>query len=249
MRTIDSGVREVVTLLNTIPGVRTRASCEGTNHTADAHRHADLAYVLLEYPLPLALQDFLLDSLGTIARIEHDGVYSRWPASNREFLTRFADVARAYRARRAGHTHRLQVPLATLRARLARQVAQRAAASVSFCATCRAVDIEHQAEAHAVVALLHLPGDQALRWFAQFVAQPDNHLEPRLIEREGWEPVVARSQRGDFGPAFQRRWLRFRSSRLADLTTHELRAGVEAARRQGCQVDFYFDDTHAHFGW
>lgn len=249
VRAFDSGVRDLVTGLNTIPGVRTRASCEGVRHEASARHHADLAYVLLQFPLPFALQDFLLDRLGAIARIEQDGIYSRWPASNRDFLTRFADAARVYRARQVHPAQPLRIPLATLRARLARGVAQRAAALVSLCTTCRAVDIGQHAEPHAVVALLHLPGDQAPQWFAQFVAGSDNYLDPRLIEHEGWEPLVARTQRGDFGPAFRRRWFRFRSRRLADLTTHDLRASVESIRRRGQLVDFYFDAAHAHFEW
>ena len=249
MRTIDVGVRDVVGVLNTIPGVRTRASCEGASGTRSTHRHADLAYVLLRYPLPLALQDFLLTRLDTVARIERDGMYSRWPARNREFLSRLTDTARAYQAHQVDVGMHLRVPLATLRARLARRLMQREPAHLGLCATCREVGVDLHAATHTTVPFLDVPNDQALQWFAEFVARSGNDLDPRLIDREGLEQVVARTHRGDFGPAFSRRWLRYRSRRLADLTTHQLRLGVEAARRHGSRIDFYFDGTHAHFRW
>jgi len=249
VRTLDRGVREVVTLLNEIAGVRTRASCEGRSLAPSTHRHADLAYVLLEHPLPLVLEDFLLDTLGALARVDHDGVYSRWPASNHEFLERFADAARAYRAREGALRAHLRVQLATLRARLARRVAQRLPASISLCTACRVIDIEAHDDSHAAVRLLTLRDDQASRWFAQFVVQLGNSLDPQLIEKEGWESIISRTQRGDFGLSFRRRWLRFRSKRLVELTTDEMRSAVETARREGCRFDFYFDDNQAVFRW
>jgi len=249
VRPIDAGVCEVVALLNTLPGVRTRASCEGAHGTSSTHRHADLAYVLLRYPLPLALQSFLVTHLDAVARIEHDGVYSRWPARNREFLARLLDATRAYQARQGAVQPQLRVPLTTLRAHLARRLIEHEPALVSLCVTCGAVGIEPHPAAHATIPLLHAPKNLAQQWFAEFVARSGNDLDPQLIEREGLEHVITRSHRGDFGPAFYRRWLRYRSRRLADLTTHQLRLGGEAARRQGNQIDFYFDSTHAYFAW
>lgn len=246
---VDVGVRDVVALLNTIPGVRTRASCEGATGAGSTHRHADLAYVLLQYPMPLAMQDFLLTRLDTVARIERDGMYSRWPERNREFLSRLTDAAHAYQAHHTELGSHLRVPLATLRARLARRLMQREPAHLSLCATCAEVGVDPHAATHTTVPFLQVPNDQTLQWFAEFVARSGNGLDPRLTDREGLEHIVARTQRGDFGPAFYSRWLRYRSRRLADLTTHQLRLGVEAARRHGAHIDFYFDGVHAHFAW
>ena len=249
MRTIDVGVRNVVALLNAIPGVSTRASCEGKSRARAKHHHGDLAYVLLQYPMPLALQDFLVTRLDAVARIERDGVYSRWPARNDEFLSRLTDAVRAYHADHAEADQHRRVPLAALRARLARRLIQREPAHISLCATCNDVVVDHPAAPHAIVPFLHIPHDQALQWFAEFVAGSGNRLDPQLLDREGLEHLVTRTQRGDFGSAFYRRWLRYRSRCLANLTTHQLRLGVEAARRHGNRINFYFDDAHAHFAW
>jgi hypothetical protein len=141
------------------------------------------------------------------------------------------------------------MPLAKLRARLARQLTQRQPAQIALCQTCPAVIVEPHAATHAIVPFLKLPDDHALQWFAEFVAQSGNLLDPQLLANEGLEHIVARTQRGDFGPAFYRRWLRYRSRCLADLITHQLRLGVAAARRRGCNIDFHFDATHAHVTW
>lgn len=249
MRTIDVGVRDVVALLNAIPGVATRASCEGAGRARSTPRHADLAYVLWRYPIPLVLQDFLLARIDAVARIEPDGLYSRWPADNREFLSRLAAAARAYPGTHHNMGHHLRVPLAKLRARLARRLTQREPTQIILCRTCNDVVLEPHVATHQTVLLLQVPEDQAAQWFAEFVARSDNRLDPQLIDHEGLEHVVARTHRGDFGAAFYRRWLRYRSSRLADLTTHQLRLSVEALRRDDGRIDFYFDGAHAHVTW
>jgi hypothetical protein len=150
VRSIDVGVRDVVALLNTIAGVHTRASCEGTSRARSVHRHADLAYVLLRYPMPLALQDFFFVRLDAIARIEADGVYSRWPAGNREFLTQLAAAVRAYQAHYGAARAALHVPLGKLRASLAHRVRQGEPARLSWCWTCTDVVIAPHPDAHAV---------------------------------------------------------------------------------------------------
>jgi hypothetical protein len=108
---------------------------------------------------------------------------------------------------------------------------------------------EAHTEAHQPIALLRLPPDLHDRWFAEFVAQPSNRLDPALVATAGWVRLLARTQRGDFGTAYRRRWLRYRAQQVADLTTLQIRFGVDAARQQGIPVDFFFDGTHAVFVW
>jgi hypothetical protein len=249
-RSIDIGVREAVDLLNHVPGVRTRASCEGAGTERRRHTHATLAYVAFCHPLPLRLQDFLVAHLGVLARVEDDGVYCRWPMRNGTFLGALASVTRDY-LRDAAHERcrSLRWPLARLRAQLARRVVRGHASAIGLCLTCAELVGEPSSHTHQPIPLLRLLPDLHDRWFAEFVAEPRNALEATLIETEGWVRLLARTQRGDFGAAFQRRWLRYRAQCLTDLTTREIRHGVEAARRQGLPIDFFHDGTHAVFIW
>lgn len=247
---LDVGVRDVVALLNHIPGVATRASCEGIGAQPARHVHAALAYVAFRHPLPLRLRDFLITRLGELARIEDDGIYCRWPRKNRTFLGCLEAATRLYLSGVANAPcRRVRWPLSRLRARLARLVARGHAGEVQLCLVCGVLVGEAHIETHQPIALLRLPPDLHDRWFAEFVAQADNRLDPALVESAGWVRLLARTQRGDFGGAYHRRWLRFRASRVADLTTRQIRTGVDAARQQGVPVDFFFDGTHAVFIW
>ena len=249
-RRIDVGVRNVVTLLNHITGVTTRASCEGAGPHPAGHVHAALAYVAFRHPMPLQLQDFLVTRLGSLARIEDDAIYCRWPIRNRVFLGSLESAARLYLSGSDhGSTRSVRWPLARLRARLARQVARRHAGEIRLCLTCRELVATAHPESHQSIALLRLPADLHDRWFAEFLTQPRNALDPTLVASDGWVRLLARTQRGDFGTAFQRRWLRYRAQRVADLTTQHVRHGVEAARRHGVPIDFFHDGTHAIFAW
>lgn len=246
---IDAGVREVVTLLNRIPGVRTRASCEGTGPQPARHAHAALAYVAFRHPIPLQLQDFLVTRLGSLARIEDDGVYCRWPTRNRSFLGSLESAARTYLSNAQEPCRSVRWPLARLRARVATQVARGHPGELRLCPTCsELVDPSHP-ETHQPVVLLCLPADLHDRWFAAFLAQPKNALDPTLVATDGCARLLARTHRGDFGAAFRRRWLRYRAQRVSEMTTQHIRNGVEAARRQGVPIDFFHDGTHAVFVW
>jgi hypothetical protein len=249
-RRIDLGVRNVVTLLNHITGVTTRASCEGAGPQPAAHMHAALAYVAFRHPMPLQLQDFLVTRLGSLARIEDDAIYCRWPIRNKMFLGSLESAARMYLSR-SDHdsTSSVRWPLARLRARLARLVARGHPGEIRLCLTCRGLVETAHPESHQSIALLRLPADLHDQWFAEFVTHPRNTLDPALVASDGWVRLLSRTQRGDFGTAFQRRWLRYRAQRVADLTTQHVRHGVQAARGQGVPIDFFHDDTHAIFAW
>jgi hypothetical protein len=247
---IDVGVQDVVELFNRIRGVTTRASCEGAGQAPAPHRHGDLAYVRFRHPLPLQLHDFLLAHLDAVARIEDDGIYSRWPVRNREFLDALARAVRAYRRRDAAdHRTVLRCPLPRLRARCARAIARGQAMRLSLCLDCADVVLAPHADTHRCLHLLSVPGDQHERWFAEFVVQAGNALDATLVEQDGWSQVLARAMRSDFGAAFLRRWLRYRARMVADLTTRQLYRGAQDARRQYADLDFFFDDAHAVFTW
>ena len=250
MHTVDVGVRDVVALLNHVPGVSTRASCEGAGRARGRHRHADLAYVLLRYPMPLGLQDFLIAELGSLVRVEDQGIYSRWPNRNHLFLDRLAVALRAYRRQHPlRHYHCLRWPLPRLRARLARELSGGKEVCVGLCLLCRDIVGAPHPLAHRFEPLLELAGDEQARWLAEFVSQPPNFLQSDLIAADGWARVATRTLRGDFGGAFHRRWLRYRARMIAHLATQQLRAGVERARRRGEDLDFFYDATHAIFAW
>lgn len=248
--TIDAGIADAVVALNRIPGVTTRASCEGMSRDGGAHRHAALAYVALRFPMPLRLQDFLYRRLAGAARIEDDGVYSRWPSTNRSFAEQLCAAADAYRQQAAAATDgvvRWQLP--RLRARLARQTARGTAAQVALCLDCRDIVTAPHVPAHRSVSVARLPAQQRTLWFAEFARTAGNALDPALVAAEGWAKVLARTQADEFGAAFKRRWLRYRARCVAQLSTRELRSGVAQARRAGLDVDLSYDATQVVFSW
>ena len=249
-RLIDAGVREVVEALSRIPGVTTRASCEGAGHEPTPHRHADLAYVVLRYPLPLRFEEFLLARTSSIARIEDDGVFSRWPSHNRAFLDALLVAAQSYQGQQVMERRAsLRWPLPRLSAHAARQLSSTCSVRVQLCLLCGDLTFGEHTPAHHPFPLLRPVPDQATVWFAEFVAQPRNALDTALVEQAGWVNLIARTHRGDFGTPFQRRWLRYRARMLADLATRQMRAGMELARRQRPDVDFFYTGTHAVFEW
>jgi hypothetical protein len=247
---IDPRVRELVEALNRIPGVTTRASCEGAEQSLETHRHADLAYVAFRHPLPLRFQESLLTSIGSVARVEDDGVYSRWPERNRAFIATTLAATRNYLAqpwprRRAC----LRWRLPKLRAHLARQLSSGQGFCAQLCMECRDLVFDRHAAAHRSLPLLRGGPEQAALWFAAFTQQPRNTLDPTLIATDGWIGLIARTQRGEFGPTFQRRWLRYRARMLNDVATRQIRTGVGEARRQRPDLDFFYTDTQIVFEW
>jgi hypothetical protein len=247
---IDTGVREVVEQLSRIRGVTTRASCEGLGQGCLHHRHAYWAYVLFRQPLPLRFREFLVAQIGSVARVEEDGIYSRWRERNGEFLSCLVTAVRRYASQETtdqGASIRWRLP--KLRARLARALADGQAIRLQLCLQCRDLVLGDHLPSHERLALLLCPADRPTVWFAEFESLPPNVLEADLVETDGWAKLIARTQRGEFGTAFQRRWLRFRARKLAELATRHLRIGAELARRQRPDLDFFYSDTHATFEW
>jgi hypothetical protein len=247
---IDPRVRVLVEALNQIPGVVTRASCEGAGQGPATHRHADLAYVAFRQPLPLRFQEFLLTSIGSVARVEDEGIYSRWPERNRAFIARALAATRSYLAQ-PPPAHRTCVcwPLPKLRAHLARQLSSGQHLCVQLCLQCRDLVFDPHVAAHQPLPLLRGDPEQAALWFTAFTQQPRNALDPMLIAAAGWTNLILRTQRGEFSPTFQRRWLRYRARMLGDLATRQIRAGAEATRRKRPDLDFFYTDTQVVFEW
>ena len=246
---IDAGVADVIAALCQIPGVTTRASCQGVSGEPHEH-HAELAYVLFRHPLPLHFRDFLIAELADLGRVDIDGVYSRWPARNGAFVERLRKAADRY-LDPAHFLHRcaIRLSLSKLRARCASLLESRLPLELDLCLACEDLVFDPHPAAHAPITVLRRPADQETLWFAEFAALPASHLDPALIVAAGWTRLHARSQQGDFGAAFQRRWLRYRARKLADLTTWQLRTGIEQALRQREDLDFFYTATHAVVAW
>jgi len=237
-------------MLNRLPGVTTRASCEGGGSTRAGHRHGELAYVLFRYPLPLGLQEFFTAQLGTIGRVEDDGVYSRWPAENHAFVASLTAAGHACLSAPAlDGMRRVQHPLPKLRAWLARQLSRGAAAHIGFCLDCaRLITVPH-APPHRQLLLFEMDANLETRWFEEFAGRPGNTLDAALIAADGWRELVTRTRRGAFGATFLRRWLRYRAACVAQLATRQIRIGIDTARHAGIEIDFFYDDAQAVFMW
>lgn len=249
---VDPRVRELVDVLNQIPGVTTRASCEGAGHSPVTHRHSDAAYVAFRHPLPLRFQAFLLAEVGALARLEDDGVYSRWPARNTAFIDSTLAAARSYLGQPvAARRGRVCWTLPKFRARLARQLSSGEDFCVQLCRQCGDLVFDQHPAGHHPLPLLRCAPDQAAQWFALFLQQPRNRLDPALIAADGWASLIARTQRAEFGVSFQRRWLRYRARMLAELATRQIRAGAERVRRlrPELEIDFFYTDTHVVLEW
>jgi hypothetical protein len=247
---IDPRVQELVEAFNQIPGATTRASCEGAGQGHETHRHADLAYVAFRQPLPLRFQEFLLTSIGSMARVEDDAVYSRWPERNSAFIASALAATRNYLAQpRPAHRVCVSWLLPKLRARLARQLSAGRNFCLQLCLECHELVFDPHAATHQPLPLLHGGPEQAALWFTAFTQQPRNALDPTLIAADGWMSLIARTQRGEFGPTFQRRWLRYRARMLGDLATRQMRTGAEGARRERPDLDFFYTDTQIIFEW
>ncbi|MFQ5668126.1 MAG: hypothetical protein ACE5I7_17060 [Candidatus Binatia bacterium] len=243
-------MRDVVAALNRIPGVVTRASCEGATAAYARHRHADLAYVLFRFPLPLRFEAFLLGHLDAVARVENDGLYSRWPSQNRAFVRCTAAATRTYLDRLAADQRAYVArPLRRLRARLARALVRRQETKVALCWTCRDLVTGPHPALHHACCVLELAPAQEAAWFAQFVKEPANALDPVLTAKESWADLQARARRGDFGSTFHHRWQRYRRRMIADISTRQLRIGVKNARRQDPDLDFFYDGQRVVLRW
>jgi hypothetical protein len=246
---LDPGVRLAVAQLNGIDGVTTRASCEG-HGTTDGGRHSDLAYVAFEYPLPPRFQAFLIEALEMFARVEDDAIYSRWPESNGDFLENLERAARRYRVRQRRQKHpAVRCRLTKLRSRLATRVMAGREATASICLECRGLVVGPHACGGRAMRLLSWPAGSQATWFGSFLAEPGNDLGHDVAAVLGNAELERRARRGDFGVHFRRRWLRYRNDTANREITRSLRAGVEALRRTGSDLDVRFDAEYAHFTW
>ncbi|MGH7822555.1 MAG: hypothetical protein ACREQ9_22570, partial [Candidatus Binatia bacterium] len=108
----DPAIRRALRELNRIPGVRTRASCQGAFASGERSHHADLAYVAFQSPIPITLEEHLLAALGDVAQVAPESIYSRWTERNEELCERLANAARSFgEARRAQRWKEWRVPL------------------------------------------------------------------------------------------------------------------------------------------
>src|SRR5262249_24282585 len=157
------------------------------------------------------------------------------------FLKRLLLATRAY-AQQPMRRARLTVrwPLSRLRTRLAGGVARRTEASVEVCLECHDLIMDMHPTDHQRIPLFRLSADQEIAWLREFAGQPRNPLDTALIAADGWPALAARARRGDFGTAFQRRWLRYRRQMIAGLATLTRHHAMRDARGQRADVDFYY---------
>jgi hypothetical protein len=245
---LDPGVREPVELLNSIDGVATRASCEGQG-TAPLDPHSVLAYVTFKYPLPPRFQEFLVTELGMLGRVDDDAIYCRWPPENRHFLELLGTAAKRYKQRnRGGRRRPLVASLSELQSHLLAFSAGGNETVITACRMCsRLVIGPHSCRG----------GVRILRWapastdsiFRDFVELPDNRLDAGLVAAVATDELQRRTDRGDFGAAFRRRWARYQRTRLRQEIIAALRAGVRQLRRAGKDLDVHFDAHHARVTW
>lgn len=246
---LDAGVRNAVDLLNAIDGVATRASCEGRG-AATRHPHSTLAYVTFEYPLPLRLQAFLVAQLGALGRVDDDRIYCRWPGENKRFLTLLSDASERYASFNADPPiGSVAVRLTELRSRLQARGVVGKEIVVSVCASCAVLAVGAHDCGTLQRDLLHWPTGQSEVWFADFLAQVDNRLEPTLLGQLGAVELEERTRRGAFGAAYRRRWLRYHNARAQQQIVSALGDGVRALRAAGGDFDLVFAAGSARIIW
>ena len=222
---VDPRLRSAVDLLNRLPGVTTRASCQGKTPRAPG-THADLAYVLFAEPIPLTLEDRFLADLGEIGRVEPDGVHCRWPERN-EALCALLEAS----VRRRGHDLALErwerstVAVRDIEQKLAERILGERAGDVGWCLDCRKIEDPSRHERHRCCALFCSGDERTLAFFAAYLVEAPPG--PHLLEREGARAILERLRRGDFGDAYRERWRRF----AADAAASTLRGGIREAVR------------------
>jgi len=245
---LDPGVREPVEVLNSIDGVTTRASCEGQG-SAPLHPHSALAYVTFKYPLPPRFQEFLITELGMIGRVDDDAIYCRWPPENRQFLELLGIAAKRYKQRnRTALRSALVAPLSELQSHLLSFSAGGNEAVITACRTCSRLAVGPHS-CRSSVAISRWAPASADAIFRDFVELPDNRLEEDLVAALGTAELQCRTNRGDFGPAFRRRWGHYHRLRRRQEIIAALRCGVQQLRRAGKDLDVLFDAHHARVTW
>ncbi|MGH7858932.1 MAG: hypothetical protein ACREQY_16525 [Candidatus Binatia bacterium] len=245
----DPAIRRALRELNRIPGVRTRASCQGRFSPEERSSHADLAYVTFHAPVPIALEEHLLAALGDLAQVAPESIYSRWPERNHELCDRLAEAAQLFRElRRSQSWEEWRVPLTKLLEPIERALRADSPVAVEWCLDCStdAASKAHDGRCRLVTLLEADPG-RRLATFGRFLANDPDPPDPRLREREGDRQVLERVERGDFGRTYRRAWERFTKNAARDMLRGEVRARIQARRVAGDPVDFFFQAGKAVF--
>ena len=198
--------------------------------------------------MPLRLQDYLLTHPEPLARIEDDGLYSRWPEHNATFIAQITAALQVYVAQPQAARQTRRWSLASLRARMAASLSGQESATITFCMRCADLVVQPHDAGHRSVDLYSVEAGQPIHWFTEFVRQAGNELDPALVSAEGWDRTVERTQAGDFGWALRRRWLAYRGDRFRNFVTLGLRTAVRNAGFTPA-ADFFYDATHAVLVW
>ena len=243
----DPGIRRALRDLNRIPGTKTRSSCQGKSSLDEASRHADLAYVTFRSPVPLALEDHLVATIGDVARIDSSSVYSRWPERNLEFCARLTDAGRTFLEMRRGERWEEAVlSFSQLLEPIEALLDSAAPVALSWCLDCRLPSTarsdapgKHAPDCR-LVALLKGSPERRLDLFERFLAADERPPDPTLRKRLGDATMLERVEHGDFGNTYRRAWATFRSRTARDLLQEEIRSAVAAERARGVPLDYYF---------
>ncbi|MGH7803295.1 MAG: hypothetical protein ACREQJ_03030 [Candidatus Binatia bacterium] len=235
---VDRGLRAAVDLLNRLPGVATRASCQGKT-PAETGSHADLAYVLFDEPIPLTLEDRFLADLGEIAGIEPLGVQCRWPERNAEFCSRLT-ASTAERERHAATElwERSAIGAADAERAIGERILGERGGDLGWCLDCHRFDEVAVHRSHRCHLLFRAGDERTLAAFAAYLAR--DPPDPRLVEREGARAVLQRLRHGDFGASYREGWRRWAEQTAAGLLRGEIRLAVRALRSAEWTTDVCF---------
>lgn len=214
--------------------------------------HADLAYVLFDTPMPIALEEELLGALADLARVSPDSVYCRWPERNAELCARLAAAAAGFvESQRGVDGEESRVPLTRLLASVESALADDVGPALLWCLDCSACLVAEPRGHGAcrVVTLIDAAPGRRLELFRSFLAADPRPPDPRLRAREGDAVVLQRTERGDFGAAYQRSWRRFVGGAARAALATDVRATIARQRAAGMPIDYYLRSGKAFFVW
>lgn len=246
----DLGIRRALRELNRIPGVKTRSSCQGKSQPDEDSTHADLAYVTFRSPIPLALEEQLIATVGAVARIDPSSVYSRWPERNAELCARLGEAAHTFlEARRSERWRESVLSLSELLEPIEALIDSLSPVTLFWCFDCCltvTVPGKHGPPCQ-LVALLDGDRERRLDLFERFLAADAHPPDSTLRNRIGDVAMIERVERGDFGTAYRRAWKAFRAHAARDILPEGIREAVAAERARGGAVDYYFRPGKAIF--
>jgi hypothetical protein len=200
--------------------------------------------VLFRAPVPLSLEERLLQDLGSLARVEPDGVFSRWIERNQEFCDCLAASASAFGVEERQRPRSEQrLPFGSLLGRLAAVLEAPTPGGLAWCFGCSRLGTEALCDCPRggpSLTLLEAGPPRRLATFAAFLESHPSPPDPRLREREGDERLLARVERGDFGQAYRVAWSRFVARAARECLRTEVRRCVAAQRAAGEPVDLAF---------